>query len=277
MNTEFFLKEVEEEAWKFEKISLQEMEGVKLMDRVDVKYLIPLHLLPAVLADAQEYYKLLEINDERLCAYETLYYDTDDLSLYHNHQAGRTNRYKVRFRNYVGSKLSFFEIKHKNNKGRTIKKRIKQPNETDVVLNDEKSDFLHQITPLSSSELKGNLWVNYSRMTLVNKTSAERLTIDVNLTFHSQTQTKGYHQLAIAEVKQERIGASPIINIFKKYNIRSGSISKYCLGIISLFEGVKHNRFKAKLIHLHKILNQYDSFARNSQLGNSRTSLSVVR
>lgn len=276
MNTEFFLKEVEAEAWKFEKISLQEMDGVKLMDRVDVKYLIPLHLLPAVLVDAQEHYKLLEINNERLCAYETLYYDTDDLSLYHNHQAGRTNRYKVRFRNYVGSQLSFFEIKHKNNKGRTIKKRIEQPQEANVVLNNEESDFLHQITHLSSKQLKGNLWVNYSRMTLVNKTSAERLTIDLKLSFYNEKKSKGYHQVAIAEVKQERIGASPIIDIFKKYNIRSGSISKYCLGIISLFEGVKHNRFKAKLIHLHKILNQYDSFTRNSQLGNSRASLSVV-
>ncbi|MFN3849683.1 MAG: polyphosphate polymerase domain-containing protein [Spirosomataceae bacterium] len=276
MNTEFFLSEVEAEAWKFEKISLQEMEGVKLMDRVDVKYLIPLHLLSAVLADAQKHYKLLEINNQRLCAYETLYYDTEDLSLYHNHQAGRTNRYKVRFRNYVGSNLSFFEIKHKNNKGRTIKKRIKQPYEADLILNEEESHFLHEITPLSSNQLKGNLWVNYSRMTLVNKTSAERLTIDVNLTFHSNLETKGYHQMAIAEVKQERIGASPIIDIFKKYNIRSGSISKYCLGVISLYENVKYNRFKSKLIHLHKILNQYDSFARNSQLRSRQPSFSMV-
>jgi hypothetical protein len=112
MNIDDFLAKINDEACLFEKITLDQMEGVKLMDRIDVKYLIPLHLLPIVLQDAREHYKLLEINNERLCSYETLYYDTEDYQLYHSHQSGRLNRYKVRFRNYVDSNLSFFEIKH---------------------------------------------------------------------------------------------------------------------------------------------------------------------
>lgn len=73
MNTESLIDKINEEAWLFEKITLDEMDSVKLMDRMDVKYLIPLNLLPLVLHEAREFYKLLEINNERLCSYETLY------------------------------------------------------------------------------------------------------------------------------------------------------------------------------------------------------------
>lgn len=262
MNTESLIDKINEEAWLFEKITLDEMDSVKLMDRMDVKYLIPLNLLPLVLHEAREFYKLLEINNERLCSYETLYYDTEDYKLYHSHQSGRLNRYKVRFRNYVGSNLSFFEIKHKNNKGRTLKTRIKQPNNFEEILNNEKAEFLEKTTPLSAVELKGNLMVNYKRMTLVNKTSKERLTFDLDLTFIKDQNEVIYNQLVVAEVKQEKLGASPIIDVFKKYNLRAGSISKYCLGVMSTDRDVKHNRFKTKFLHLKKIITQYDSFAR---------------
>ena len=273
MNTEDFLKKIEDEAWLFEKITLDEMDSVKLMDRMDVKYLIPVHLLPKILADARAHYKLLEINHERLCLYETLYYDTEDLELYHSHQSGRLNRYKVRFRNYVGSNLSFFEIKHKNNRGRTLKTRIRQPNDFEEILNAEKSSFLENSTPLEAKKLKGNLKVNYERMTLVNKLSKERLTMDLNLTFIKDKNEVTYNQVVVAEVKQEKLGASPIIDIFKKYELRPGSISKYCLGVMSTEAEVKHNRFKSKFLKLKKLINQYDTITRS---GNKQSDISMV-
>jgi hypothetical protein len=264
MNTELFFNKIKEEAWRFEKITLDEMESVKLMDRMDVKYLVPLHLMANILEDAKSSYKMLEIKNERLCSYETLYYDTEGLDLYHSHQSGRLNRYKIRFRNYVGSNLSFFEIKHKNNKGRTLKTRIKQPNEFETKLNQEKAEFLEKSTPLDSNKLQGNLMVNYQRMTLVNNTTKERVTLDLNLTFIKDQNIASYNQLVVAEVKQENLRNSEIIDIFKKYQLRPGSISKYCLGIMSTENEVKHNRFKSKFLHLKKIISQYDAFARTS-------------
>lgn len=265
MNTELFFEKIKAEAWRFDKITLDEMESVKLMDRMDVKYLVPLHLMPSILEEAKTTYKMLEINNERLCTYETLYYDTEGLDLYHSHQSGRLNRYKIRFRNYVGSNLSFFEIKHKNNKGRTLKTRIEQPNEFETILNQEKADFLEKTTPLDSKKMQGNLMVNYQRMTLVNNTSKERVTLDLNLTFIKNQNTIKYNQVVVAEVKQEHLKNSEIIAIFKKYELRPGSISKYCLGIMSTENDVKHNRFKSKFLQLKKIINQYDAFARTSQ------------
>lgn len=264
MTQAHFFNRIKEEAYKFEAISLAEMEGVKLMDRMDIKYLIPLNLLPGILADAKTHYRLLEINNQRLCPYQTLYYDTEDLRLYHLHQVGKHNRYKVRSRNYVDSDLQFFEVKFKNNRGRTIKKRIKTDGINESHLEDKSSAFLTKISPLEPDNLHGIMWVNYTRLTFVSKNSPERLTIDLELTFKNDTKEVQYAQIAIAEIKQEKIGASPILDIFKKHQLKSGSISKYCFGIISLFEGIKQNNFKKHLRRITKTLHQYDSIAANT-------------
>jgi hypothetical protein len=264
MTTDIFLDKIERVTQLFEPITLSEMEGVKLMDRMDVKYLIPIHFLPEILSDAKQHYKLLEIDNQRICTYQTLYYDTKDLWLYHQHQAGKQNRYKVRSRNYVGSNLQFFEVKFKNNHGRTIKKRIKTNGIDEPYLHAESSAFLSKTCPLEPENLQGVMWVNYTRLTLVSKQNFERLTIDLELTFKNDLKEVQYAQIAIAEIKQEKVGVSPILGILKKYQLKSGSISKYCFGIISLFEGVKQNNFKKHLKRISKVLHQYESFTANA-------------
>lgn len=261
MNTELTIEEIKNEAWKFDKITLPEMDGVKLMDRVDVKYVVPLKLLPQILSEAKNEYKLLEVNNERLCLYETLYYDTPSFDLYHNHHNGRGDRYKIRFRNYAESNVSYFEIKHKNNKGRTLKTRIKQPNQFEMTISGDKADFLKEKTPLTAAHFEGNLWVYYRRMTLVNKIMAERVTIDINLSFKHFEKKASYYKVAIIEVKQKRQGTSSIVTILKNHGLRPGSISKYCLGVLSTQNDVKINRFKRKFLYLKKIVSQHDALS----------------
>src|SRR5687767_7859268 len=116
---------ISEALLQFAPISLDEMDGVKLMDRTDTKFLFKAEQLPAFLEQLATSYRVLEINDRRICRYETLYFDTADFQLYLCHQNGKLNRYKVRFRRYVESDVSYFEVKLKNNKGRTIKTRVK--------------------------------------------------------------------------------------------------------------------------------------------------------
>ena len=96
--------------------------------------------------------------------------------------------------------------------------------------------------------------VNYQRITLVNKTSKERLTMHLNLCFLQKNTEITYNQIVVAEVKQEKVTNSPIIDIFKKHGLRSGSISKYCLGVMSINPKIKYNRFKPKFLHLQKII-----------------------
>jgi hypothetical protein len=236
----------------FDPITLQEMDDVKLLDRTEVKYFFSAQKLPSVLQQIASDYRVLEINGVRVNNYETLYFDTTDFRMYLTHQSGRSNRYKIRYRKYVDSNLSFFEIKFKNNKGRTIKERIKQK-DIATAITDKASDFLQEKTPYTPLILEPKVWNNYSRMTLVNKYSKERLTIDVNLAFRNDLVAVDVPNLVIAELKQEKSKASPFMKVMKDMGIKEGSISKYCYGVIYLNEGIKKNNFKPNLLTIKKI------------------------
>ena len=244
----------------FEPIGLEDMKEVSLMDRYDTKYVASVNDLPSILADALPYYQVLEINDCRIFQYDTLYYDTPDLLLYHFHHSGKRDRYKIRFRNYV-SDLSFFEVKHKNNRGKTSKTRIPMPLEFSRSLTGGMSDFLSVSTPFVSENLMSSLRVYYQRITLVSTACKERVTIDINLRFEHAGRIAAYPGIVIFEVKQEKIRGSEMVNILKKYHIRSGAVSKYCLGVISTHEQVKHNRFKTNLQQIKKLSNKYEQSA----------------
>lgn len=238
---------------QFEPITLQEMDGVKLMDRTDTKFIFNVTELAAILQEAKSRYKILDIEEHRISRYKTLYFDTKNFELYNKHHNGKLNRYKIRHRTYVESNIGFLEVKFKNNKGRTLKTRIKETGVPD--LNTGKAfDFLQKMLPFSPLDLVPKIWINYSRITLVNKISAERLTLDLNLEFEKDGEKKSLNQLVIAEVKQDSKVASPFISIMRQKHIREGSISKYCFGVASIFLGVKKNNFKQKLSIVNKLI-----------------------
>ena len=64
----------------FDKITLAEMNSVSLMKRVDTKFILNESQLLEVLSKLYDDYKILEIDQERLMKYSTLYFD---LSLIH--------------------------------------------------------------------------------------------------------------------------------------------------------------------------------------------------
>jgi len=238
---------------QFEPISLKEMDSVKLMDRTDTKFTFTENELEKVLSMVKEDYRVLEIEGKRQSSYKTLYYDTDNLKMYLNHHNGHLNRYKIRHRTYVDSNTGYLEVKYKNNKGRTIKERIKKKI---TPLNWEKDtgDFLLEKTPYSPDMLKPTLWVNYKRITLVSKNNTERVTIDVDLEFINDNITESLNSLVIAEVKLDKKSPSVFLSKMKELHIREGSISKYCMGIALTKPQVKINNFKEKLMSLKNIL-----------------------
>jgi hypothetical protein len=243
---------------EFEEISLNEMDNVKLMNRVDVKYLVPIKQLTQLLEQAIPFYKVLSIENRRIFNYQTLYFDTNDFKLFRDHLTGRLNRYKIRLRDYVDSNQSFFEIKFKNHKGRTVKTRIKQEM-GDLYWNKEKIHFLENNSPLKAETLIPQIWVNYKRITLVNKFYSERLTIDVDLNFLKENKISSQNSFSIFEIKQDKTSTSPIIKILKNRRLRPGSMSKYCLGVIQLMPNLKKNRFKPSIIQLNKLKRTYES------------------
>ena len=115
----------ERELDAFGPITLDEMKSVKLMNRVDAKFLTSETGLQAVLADAAAAgYRVLVTEGERQSPYDSVYFDTPGLQMFLDHHNRRLVRQKVRTRCYVRSGQAFLEIKRKNNHGRTSKKRM---------------------------------------------------------------------------------------------------------------------------------------------------------
>ena len=236
----------------FSTISLDEMDDVKLMSRTDTKFAFNVVKLPILLQKMIKHYRVLEIEGKRIHHYKSLYFDTEDRKFYLDHHNGRVNRNKIRFREYVGSGLAFLEIKLKNNKGKTIKKRTKVKSISEE-LTEKQQKYIDKIVgyPL---DISAKQWINFSRITFVHKTQKERLTMDVDLTFINKIDEGDLKNIVIAEVKQERMSrSSDFMRIAKEMSILPIKISKYCISTLSLNPELKHNKFKEKLLFINKL------------------------
>src|SRR5690349_10066554 len=140
------------------------MDSVKLQDRVDTKFMFKENILEMILKGMLNDYRILEVANHRYSNYETLYFDTDDFSLYRQHHNGKLNRFKFRSRKYVESDLHFFEVKFKSNKGRTVKERIKH-HEIVKDLEGKAKEFLVEASGHDAGNYKAKIWVNYRRHT----------------------------------------------------------------------------------------------------------------
>lgn len=235
-------------------ITLEEMSGIRLMNRIDTKFLVNVEKLPALLEMAKADYYVQQIGDLRKAFYRTLYYDTPKATMYVVHQAGKLNRQKIRVREYVESDLMFLEVKTKNNKGRTSKKRITITDEN-VLHNQEAIDFLNEKSKFKMNEIDFRLRNNFFRITLVNKEKSERLTIDFNIKFENcVTGIKNtIPKLCIVEVKQDGNAHSHFKDYLNTFRLKKRSISKYCLGMVLTDPNLKYNRFKEKLRYIEKL------------------------
>lgn len=237
----------------FSPISLDDMDRVALMNRTDTKFLLRAEQLPILLEELKDHYTILRMNGLELFRYESLYFDTRDFHFYQQHQRGKLNRYKFRYRNYVESASTYFEIKLKNNKGRTVKRRVKVPGVSELI-EGKAAELLARCCPELNQELEKKLWTNFYRITLVGKQAAERVTLDLELELKNDSLSKHFPTLVIAEVKRDRSQHSAFLQLMRRHHIREASFSKYCLGVISLFGPVKHNSFKSKLNYLNKLI-----------------------
>ena len=239
---------------KFNSISLNEMDSAQLMDRVDTKYTIPHISLEKLLNSLHNNYDILSINNERSFVYRTVYFDTEDHKLYHLHQNGKLNRYKFRIREYCNTGDKFFEIKLKNNKGRTNKKR-KIVN--DFNLNESEINFIKEELPFIEN-LIPSITIYFNRFTLVNRSKTERVTFDCELYFKHNDNSKKFSDLTIIEIKESKNNKTSMLKEFlKKERYLPSRISKYCLGISSLkANSVKTNLIKDKLRKINKLTNK---------------------
>ena len=236
----------------FNKVTLADLDQVKLMNRTDLKFCLHIKQLPQILEAIQSDYSVLEIDGETVFQYDNTYFDTPDNQMFICHHNGRANRFKIRMRSYVESNLNFLEIKLKNNKGRTIKNRVIKQEFIPEFTNSEIT-FLEGITPFPSLQLEPKIQNIFNRFTLVDNDFTQRVTVDMSPVFKNSQNSITLDKLVIIEIKQDKSSnPSTVIKILQELKIRQQGFSKYCVGRSLLEENIKKNNFKPLLLKIKK-------------------------
>ena len=236
---------------QFPPISLDEMQGIRLMNRTDTKFVTTVDKLLALLQMAGRDYRIQEIDGLRNMSYSTVYLDSQDYTFYNAHHDGHAGRQKVRIRSYVDSGLSFLEVKTKDNHGKTHKCRTTVEAAEDIATN----EFLQRNVSVAPALLERKIENSFHRITLVNNDKTERLTIDTGLSFHNIT-TGNYcslDHLAIIELKRDGLKPSPVLDMLRELRIQQCGFSKYCVGEALTNPSLRTNRMKPRLRQLAKL------------------------
>lgn len=266
------IEQIKERLTCYQPIGLEDMMSVKLMNRTDTKYVVRLEkLLELLEAAQQDYYVQTNKDGDRIAGYHTVYLDTPDHQMYERHEVGHKPRQKVRMRTYMDTGEAFLEIKHKNNHGRTGKKRLKMevpndPAEANLLVPQVLDKLKHgplfthvdgQVEPaaLGPDTLQPQLENYFDRITLVNHGMTERLTIDLNLRFHNLETLNDANvaHLAIIELKRDGHTPSPMHDLLIRMHVHPGGFSKYCIGQALTNPTLRTNNFKEKLIWIKNL------------------------
>ena len=227
------------------------------MNRIDTKYLVSRDRLPNILSQLTEHFYVQELAGRRIAHYHTLYYDTPDVQMYHVHHAGKLNRQKLRARIYCETDTAFCEIKTKNNKKRTKKKRVELALNDfgNMLQNPDIHDFVAKKLWYDPALLVPQVENEFDRITLVNVGKTERLTIDMNIHFRNRYTHNDAEvpHLVIIELKQDGNIPSFFKRVLQEMRIHPYRVSKYCLGTMLTNPSVKMNRFKKKLRYIEKL------------------------
>jgi hypothetical protein len=226
---------------RFEEISVEDLSAqAELLRRFDTKYIVPLSLLPEVYASLPSTTKVLTVNDSHSTSYVTHYYDSTDFHSYFDHLKQRRKRFKIRTRFYNEPANGYLELKLKMPRGQTQKVRWGL-NVNDVanpigdahisLLNTALTD--NSYAPLTHTYHR-TLETTFSRATLFDPNSSERITVDAHLRASlrgSEINLGTTH--AIVEIKSARqIGQSH--RVFTHLGLHPMSVSKYCVALTAL-------------------------------------------
>jgi hypothetical protein len=232
-------------------IDLSTMDRLaRLHTRKDRKYVVGVQSLRRVLARVRPGLMLLEIDGRRWFGYHSLYFDTPDLDAYRLAATHRPNRFKVRTRTYLDAGKRVLEVKTKDQRGRTVKRRHDLADD-DPPLDPGNRRWLAEQRSVGAfvNSLEPRLLSRYQRATLVLPDDRSRATIDADWTAAEtdgcqvslgqkliiETKTSGQPSLLDRELWAE--GHRPI------------KVSKYATALAALHPELPSNRWHQVLKH----------------------------
>lgn len=261
-NTEAFLQA------PFRAISLHELNAkAAMLERLDNKYVVNTEVLREALRALAERFDMLEIDGRRAFTYETCYFDDAARRSYFDHHQGRRQRMKVRVRKYTDAGLCFVEVKLKDKRGVTVKKRLPYELRNYGRLDRRARAHVEQSHHALYGQafgraLEATLEMSYRRWTLVARDGGERMTIDGGIRFRAGGQERRTDdEMFIVETKSANGNgiADKILRALHQHP--TDRCSKYCVGMSLTGAVDKHNRFLPALRKLGALPTRLESVA----------------
>ena len=175
---------------RFAPISLPDLlDEAELLTRFDRKYLLDRSQAAAFLAALDRRTRVLTIDKGTGFRYQSVYFDTPDLTSYRQAAHSHRRRFKIRTRSYLDSDLTFLEVKTRGDREVTVKDRLVYPHPTRGELTAPGRDHveqtlnLHRLDGSAAQLLTPTLITHYRRLTLLPPEPGTRLTIDTDLTW----------------------------------------------------------------------------------------------
>ncbi len=234
----------------FDPISLDDLNAkAEMMARIDNKYVVGRAALQRLIPDLAGQFEILDINRRRAFTYDTRYFDDARHSAYYEHHQGLRKGFKVRTRSYADAGLCYLEVKVKGQRGMTMKNRI--PHDpaqsgvlTDAALAFAQNTYAEHYGKAFGYHLQWTLDIRYKRITLVAKEGGERMTIDTDLHFASANKSlRVGTDVFIIETKSD-LGRGFADRCLRRVHERPmKKCSKYCVGMATLGEVTRFNRF----------------------------------
>jgi hypothetical protein len=238
---------VGEAATAIDPIGLEELMALaELQTRVDRKYFVPAYIFRCLMDELAPELRVLAIDGRRTFGYESVYFDTPQLSTYRAHLQRRRHRFKVRTRTYTDTGLCMFEVKLTGTRGETVKHRLPHPVTQRAELTQQALAHLADALYRAYNQglpagMRPTLYTTYRRTTFVSRTGEARLTCDVGLACGNgrhEVRDSGTHVLVESK---SSAGDSAADRILRDLRVRPASVSKYCVAVAALHPELPSN------------------------------------
>jgi hypothetical protein len=214
-------------------------DRAELHTRTDRKYVLSLSETTALLSQLRPDTQVLQIASARSFRYESVYFDTPDLTSFRLTAYRRRRRFKIRTRTYLDSALCWLEVKTPGLRGETVKNRLPYlpRNRTTVLPGRSFVDaVLATLAIANYAELAfaPTLVTRYRRSTLFVPATASRATIDTDLAWEdSDGHCLRLPHIAVVETKTGS-AASHVDQLLWARGHRPTCISKYATGLAAM-------------------------------------------
>ncbi len=214
--------------------------------RVDRKYLVPEDVVQDLLQTNPDLLAIDAPNGLDVQRYRTQYWDTPDLTLFHDGRGKRAYRRKVRIRRYGDGGAQFIEVKSRDARGMNVKTREAwtghfvhaQPFLRSALA--DQHELVNQLVPTA--------FTAYERSAYMLPSGA-RITVDRRLVVGSSDAgthglfDDGQRQLCIVETKSPTGSPTVVDRQLWHLHGRPISLSKYALAVLSFRPDLPPNRW----------------------------------